>query len=903
MATEDQKGGVWASQDLDEAIRQSYESAGILNDWYKERDVVREALRVIGSILPSSRYKPVGVLGVGGTGIVLHLTDSLFPSVENALKFPRPIPGLAQAIAEMVAKELAFLADLRYRGIVRMVYYRIVPDFIAYGAFPFYLMEAVTGLSSKTYLKEAGTQESFLRVMLESAKTVQYLHNFPGGPYVHLDIKPQNIVVTGEGAPILIDLGTCKKLSRGHDRTVLACTQDFAHPGLTRLLVSDTASGHKRLGQIDRSEIDPVWDLWSYARTVLAWMGVRYDDGTLEHAALAERLDAYTRKFLFLLCARLLTDFQPHWLLEKVGVDEAFVKSIPIRSADQLVAQIGKLLGTYNPLARVPELSLATTGSIQAAPGVHVKNTERLTQTLEHRLFRRLNGITQLGIVSQIFPGAKHTRREHSLGTYGNVCRMLKALYADPTSPFFRQIVEEQDVHDILLASLLHDLGQFPMAHDLEDVDEKVFDHEDLTQAMLKGIWKTGRRGSKSIRFESMEPVFRAWNTTPERIIELLSAKARSSSASQKDKLLRSIISGPLDADKLDYLFRDARYTDVPYPNGIDVDRLFRSLTTVIVPRIPGGTSNVPAIGVHAKGKIAAEFMTMARYAMFSQVYWHHAVRAQKAMLARAVAALLATLNPAKSEEFRALFVEMVCELPESMYRHSVPTQLDLPTEPSLTAPKSNVGAGTDLVASDAAVLTWLRDRMIGAGLQEAELIQGILTRNLFKRLWVVGRDAASSTDWDEMCELWEKMSARQKERASHGLEQKIRARLVGANQAQDVTLMKAVDAKSLASQLTDARTPWLLVDMPGAKSGSDVGLHYVTEVQARRMRKDDRAMGTLEPSSAWKHYAEGLRSVAGNVRVFCDGRLVETLDASVTQVAGFEDLLAAVQAESAASN
>jgi HD superfamily phosphohydrolase len=888
----------WNSVQLFDQLQAAYDREGLSAAWINERPLVQLALARISALLPPSRYSPIDVLGIGGSGIVLRVGDTLFPSVDNALKFPRPLEGQAHVVAEMVANELRFLADLRHPGIVKMLYYRTINDVPPYGKLPFYLMEVVEGKTSSQFLTEPNvSQTMFLKIVQQTAETIQYLHSYPGAPYVHLDIKPQNITISTIGRPVLLDLGTCKRLTDGQDRTILAITQEIAHPALVHMLTMSNGEHGKMIGTIVRREINPQWDLWAFGRTLLLWLGVRFDTGTLNSKAFVERLDPYARKYLFLLAARLLSDSLPGWLIKRVGLHEDFIKSMAIIDARHLVDQIGKLTGSYSPLDLVPELTKMSSGSIQAAPGVHVPNTRRLTQTLEHRLFRRLSSITQLGIVSQIFPSAKHTRREHSLGTYGNVCRMVIALYHDSMSPLFKQLIEAQDIQELMLASLLHDLGQFPLAHDLEDIAPDVFDHEDLTQAMLKGMWRTGKAGSKSIRFESLELIFIAWNTSAARLVSILTAKAKSNNATQKDKLLRSIISGPIDADKLDYLFRDARYTDVPYPNGIDVDRLFRCLTTVVMPIIPGGTTNVPMIGIHAKGKVAAEFMTMARYAMFSQVYWHHAVRAQKAMLSRAVAALLAHANTTKVASLRAGFIEMVCSLPESMYRHSAePPQLPFENEVIRSRAISNVGVGTDLSATDATVLTWLREKLEVANLPEAQLLQGILTRKLFKRLWVIGRSGVVQTEWDELCKSWDELSPKQKNYAALSFERKIAERLNGGL-ATDVTTLSAHDALSLTTQLAASHTPWLLIDLPGSKSGSEVGLSYVTESQARRMRKDDRAMGDLQSSSAWEQYARDIRHVAGNVRVFCDERLIETVDESITQRMGFDDLLAVVQA------
>jgi len=81
---------------------------------------------------------------------------------------------------------------------------------------------------------------------------------------------------------------------------------------------------------------------------------------------------------------------------------------------------------------------------------------------------------------------------------------------------------------------------------------------------MLRGKWEKKKKGSRVIVFDSLDTIFKLWKTDAESIIRVLNAKAASVSASPRDKLLRSLISGPIDADKLDYLFRDARELGLP---------------------------------------------------------------------------------------------------------------------------------------------------------------------------------------------------------------------------------------------------------------------------------------------------------------------------------------------------
>ena len=93
-------------------------------------------------------------------------------------------------------------------------------------------------------------------------------------------------------------------------------------------------------------------------------------------------------------------------------------------------------------------------------------------------------------------------------------------------------------------------------------------------------------------------------------------------------RLLSSLLSGPFDVDKVDYLMRDSLHAGVPYGRNFDRGRLIGSLCL---------NETGDALAITDKGKTAAEMMVFARYVMFSEVYWHHAVRAATAMLQRAV--------------------------------------------------------------------------------------------------------------------------------------------------------------------------------------------------------------------------------------------------------------------------
>jgi HD superfamily phosphohydrolase len=883
----------WNIAKLLTEIEAVYQRESIHSYWPEESEPIKAALAAIANSITNERYTPLGVLGVGGSGIVLRLRDSRFPTVDNALKFPRPVPGKVEEVAGLLAQEITYLAKLRHRNIVRILNYRTLSEVKGYGDLPFYLMEAIDGSSSRQYLRNNPSDVNVTRVILDAAEVLLYLHSFEEG-FAHLDIKPGNFVVDRDGRAVMIDLGTCKRLaSDGAETTTIACTRSFAHPDLIRSLAKDPSDDNRAKGQVERSTIRPAWDLWSFGLTIFSWLGLHPQSGQQDYAQVLAAVSAYHRKYFFLLAARLLAGPYVHpWILEATGLSNHFLGLEKVANAEELCEALRRLAGTSNPIARVPELAAAQTNTVQAAPGVHVPVTEGLRSVLDHRLFRRLNSVSQLGLVSQIYPGAKHSRREHSLGTYANVQRMIKVLYEDQASPLFRQLVSVSDIKATLLASLLHDIGQFPLAHDLEEIDGQVFDHDDLTESMISGAWDKKKKGTRRIVFESLTSVFELWGVTADRVIAILSAKPARLEAKPKDKLLRSLFNGPIDADKLDYLLRDGRQLDLPYPRGIDTERIFGTLTTVVVDRLEGGAQDVPVLGVQAKGKVAAEFLTLARYAMFSQAYWHHAVRAQKAMLFRAIEALLAS-KASRWREFQTDFVELVVSLPEILYRSDAPRTL-FGEVPVRSSPIQMMGRGADLPAADAAVLSWLHAQLQEAGLPEAKLLDQILRRQFFKRLWVVSKDM-ESTLWTRVVEKWSRLQTTQKHAVSHRFETRIADHLRSSG-IPDVTLLRGTTASDRIDVAVRGREAWLLIDVPGQRPGSQVPLYYVLEGQRRALRKDNRSVGDLQASEVWEKYARDLIAVAGKVRVFCDPDLVDSVEVAMDWRTGVNELITAIE-------
>lgn len=262
--------------------------------------------------------------------------------------------------------------------------------------------------------------------------------------------------------------------------------------------------------------------------------------------------------------------------------------------------------------------------------------TPRVQQIIDTAEFRRLSQISQLGLVAMAYPAAHHSRFEHSLGVYRMALLYLRQLAHDDR---FREIVTPHDAEVFIVAALLHDLGHWPFCHAIEDLDlPGVPEHEMFANSFL-------------LEGEIAELLRADWGIQPREVVAVLSEKPSQPAL----RLLQSMLSGPIDIDKVDYLYRDSLHAGVPYGRNFDQPRLIGSLCLD-----EAGTS----LAIRDKGRTAAEMMVFARYVMFSEVYWHHAVRSATAMLQRAFFLLHGDLD--LDALFRLTESEMIRRLVEA---------------------------------------------------------------------------------------------------------------------------------------------------------------------------------------------------------------------------------------------
>src|SRR4029453_18220685 len=184
---------------------------------------------------------------------------------------------------------------------------------------------------------------------------------------------------------------------------------------------------------------------------------------------------------------------------------------------------------------------------------------DRVRQLPDAPEFRRLARVSQLGLVGLVYPGAWHSRLEHSLGVYRNALVYLKQLSGDER---FAASIRDSDAETLLCAALLHDLGHWPFCHAIEDMAlPGVPTHELFANSFL-------------LEGEIADAIRDDWNLQPRDVTSLLSEKPKST----RQRILASMLSGPIDIDKMDYLGRDSLHAGVPYGRNFDQKRLIGSL-------------------------------------------------------------------------------------------------------------------------------------------------------------------------------------------------------------------------------------------------------------------------------------------------------------------------------------
>lgn len=822
-------------------------------NWKKEITALKVIIKSIAAAI-KPKYAIYYPIQHGGVSVVIKVRDKEL-NITRALKFSRPIADRQDLFIDIVRSEISHLMEATHPNIIEIYDH----GKITYNnkEHPYYIMKYIDGASNGLEYFSAAKRNSLdlVTVLSQLISGIQHLHSLN---IVHLDIKPENLLISPDGFAVLSDLGSARKIT-GDDKDVLViATKGYIHPELIKKRWEATSDPNRIRGTIKRSELHKKFDLYSLGQTILTLLGT-FDP------VVTERMPPYDRKYLHLMACRALDGRNAENATERaMSLPRTAFEELKYLTIEEINIDLMKLTGEY-PIQRIiPEIDQFYSKTIQASSKWKTPFTNRLAKTINHPSLQRLTGISQLGLIIQIYPTATHTRFEHALGTFTNVAQYINALYNDPINPLFKQIMTGNDIIAALLAALCHDIGHYPLAHDLHEAIPEIFHHENISTDILSGKedWLFG----KSLR----EIISKEWGIDSTAVSDILNADPSDTDLPIKSRIMHTLTDGPIDADKLDYLIRDSVSLGVPYGSTIDLNRLLSCLTIIFKER---ENKLYVALGIHEKGKICAESIAFARYAMFGTVYWHHTSRASKSMLHRAIWETISTTysSIAGSKTLRTEFIEHFIQ-----------------TEKAVTIPMQFKGIDvqklkllTQVLPSDREVLQWIHDRTSKAG---GKILHMINNRELFKRVLVIS-SSKNKRLWD--------MSLKYRRQSGPlelvALENEIQKRIVDS-------VLKIDDSKrrqnSILTQentaqivtLHENKEIFITIDIPVDRPGSKIPLEYLPEADRQDVLQQWRLPNALEDSIVWMELHDRFIESVGKVRLFGHPQVSRIIEAGISR-------------------
>lgn len=332
-------------------------------------------------------------------------------------------------------------------------------------------------------------------------------------------------------------------------------------------------------------------------------------------------------------------------------------------SSAQLIKYTDALRGRRRPLSR-KEINDALWGTVGLTP-IEVA-------LLDSPLLQRLRYIRQLGVVHWVYPGAVHTRFEHSIGVLFQVKHLVSALNAQTAASV--TLIDSSHEQVLRLAALLHDVGHAAFSH-VSELAVESLPEGSLIGAMFSRKHRGDPRSLSEIfayyviRSPAMRDFLKvalqlssgciALDVSTDRNLDMLIDKLADAVIGKKidDRLplLHELVSGPFDADKLDYFARDARLAGTP--SVLDISRLVQKITVrgfdlaelppEIAKNVGQGESKYFLFGIKWSGVAVLDELHLARVLMFAKIYRHPKVVAIEQML-RAVILMLVRIVPLK---------------------------------------------------------------------------------------------------------------------------------------------------------------------------------------------------------------------------------------------------------------
>jgi len=553
-----------------------------------------------------NEFKIIGAIGNGQQGIVFKIANKI--DKHFALKFYHPTdddPKILEKSIQKFINEVNILATLNHKNIVKIYtggfakwddvknlwvvqegfkgtnkevindneFYYYIMDFIEGHDLSCLFPEYAISEEEKEIANQKSTSEKvvlFESLINQVSKAMIYYHS---KNITHKDIKPKNIrYCTEDSTFVIVDFGFAHHNTSQLNEEIIVRTEYLDAPSI---LAEDYQKND--MGQFSNMLSKVLSSLIDKYKTN-KYVGLELSIKKGNNSLISER---YNNMGEFYTHIKQYFIHEEGWKFQ-LKIDEYL-------TSDKFSQFDSKL---RIPISQSLLLS---------------KEVKKVIDTPE---FQRLRGVRQLGPTMFVFPGANHTRFEHSLGVYSLSLRYLEKLL---NFPDFRELCDPIDdtIKIIVLSALLHDIGHYPYSHWVEEIKEfsnglKLKSHEERASDILKN----------SVIGKIIES---EWKVSVDDVVELIKGESNK-------EIINSIMNSLIDIDKLDYLYRDSFHCGVSYGRGIDTDRLLDSLHI---------NTEMKNLCVTEKGQSVILQILTARNSMYQAVYWQKTVRASEAMFKR----------------------------------------------------------------------------------------------------------------------------------------------------------------------------------------------------------------------------------------------------------------------------
>ena len=696
-------------------------------------------------------------------------------------------------------------------------------------------------------------------VIFDAITAIEHMHD---SGLLHFDVKPDNILVDSSHHVFITDLGLAREYgptaSYPTQRIEVGFTNKYAHPRLTdpERGARITRTPAHTTNHLEVTDLSPRFDVFAFGRTLQETLK------KLDHVYGETIHSNYTFNFLHLVSALCLDGFNASNAsgspTTSFVTDQPFSLSTAILAAHkyesfpQVRVALERLLGLRRVEDEVPELDPWSASTLNVSDIGIATLTPRVKATVEHPVLRRLGSEYQLGMLDVVFPTATHSRLHHSLGVYHAASRYILALYYDSENPTFRALFSPALARTTLLAALIHDVGHTTFGHELEEVGA-FFSHTAIGARLVANSSLQDRKQRTLQRLVEGDGEDE-WSLRLNDVVQLLAGKFRL----PIEQVFHDILDGQLDADKLDYLVRDSVECRVQYGHGIDTDRFLRSLTTA-----PSDDRTHIGLAIKKKGSASAEAFALARYQLYQSLYWHHTVRAMKAMLLTAASgAVLEGAGAGTQPQLGALDVV-------EQYIEEV---VGLPKREDANEKRGRAKAAKPIVLPDmgehpaARTLRFLY--RLASNSRDRELLNDLATRRGYRRLIEIPASQLSEDLLRKLLAELERERRGVQGRVSKALENAVRTAI--QDQSTKRTSLVEDELMQRFEGIIGARYPFL-IDLPliGWSSSGDEP-RFVTDYKRRYFREFAGQPGRDDPT-LWKDILGTMMKRIAMFRVYAE--------------------------------